>query len=78
MPEVDSLVRQHSHRVPDRPVQLTLESCRDEFLRISQWVRDHCPPGRETALVQTKLDEARMWACNALTLNCPIDRPAGS
>lgn len=75
--KTDALVVQHSHRVPDEAVQKTLHACREEFFRLATWVRDHCPPGRETALTQTKIDEARMWACNALTMGCPIREPVG-
>lgn len=74
---MNPLVVQHSHRVPDEPVAKTLAACREQFFRVAEWVRRHCPASRETSLVQTKIDEARMWACNAITLKCPIREPVG-
>lgn len=63
----DTLRKQHSHRIPDDDAQRLLKRIRQEFLNLSVFCAAALPRSRELALVQTKLDEARMWACNAAT-----------
>lgn len=65
MDSLEKLREQHSHRIPDEKAVKLLRRIRQDFLNISTMIEQLLPPGREKALVQTKLDEARMWACNA-------------
>jgi hypothetical protein len=64
-----ALVKQNSHRAPDEKAQRLLRELRQQFLDISVAIDDLLPPSRERSLAITKLDEARMWACNAATMD---------
>ena len=66
------LRRQHSHRTPDHAAQNALKELRRRTLDLAVWLDAQVEPGREKALAQTALDECRMWACNALTMNGEI------
>lgn len=70
-----SLAHQHAHRVPDPNTQATLKSLRQAFLDVAALVDSLLPPGRERSLAQTRIDEARMWACNAATMHCDVKEP---
>jgi hypothetical protein len=69
---ISSLERQHAHRIPDQEAQRKLRELREETYFLAQRLNQHCPPGRELALAQIKLDEVRMWACNAITMGGEI------
>lgn len=47
-----------------RHAQLTAE-----FLVLADAINEICPPGREKALVLTKLEEAKFWASAAVARN---------
>ncbi|MCA3005720.1 MAG: hypothetical protein IOD15_10210 [Phycisphaerales bacterium] len=61
-----ALRMEHAHRAPSEADQRLLGELRQKFLDLAVWVEMKCPDGRAKALVQTKLDEARQWACNAV------------
>jgi hypothetical protein len=67
---IEKLREQHSHRVPDARALEIIRRIRQSFLDLSVEMEDLLPAGREKSLVQTKLDEARMWACNAAVGDC--------
>lgn len=81
--KINALRTQHSHRTPDPETIKLLSEIRQQFLDLAVFIEVKLPPGREKALVHTKLDEARMWACNAavsggqisdsLEINIPVD-----
>lgn len=66
------LVKQISHRAPDEKAQRLLRELRQQFLNLSVVIDDLLPPSRERSLVITKLEEARMWACSAATMEGAI------
>lgn len=68
----DPLIIQHSHRAPDEAAIESLRELRRRTLDLARWIDGHCPAGRERACAQTKLDETRMWAANALTMSGEI------
>ena len=45
----------------------------EECLALAKKLRDTCPPGRGLATALTKLEEARMWANQALACDSPTD-----
>ena len=72
---VRKLAVQHAHRVPEAAAIAELGQIRVRFFELAAYIEIALPPSRERALVQTKLDEARMWACNAATLGEPVREP---
>jgi hypothetical protein len=68
----DALYREHAHRNPNREAKAKLRELRQETYRLAKWIKANVPAGRHQAVAQTKLDEARMWAANALTLDGEI------
>lgn len=72
---VPELMHQHAHRVPDDDTQKRLRAIRQRTLDLSLFLNDALPNSREKALAQTKLDECRMWACNAATLSGEVKEP---
>lgn len=62
---VEELKFRHSHRTPDDRAQKLLRRIRQEFLNLAVFIEEQLPYSRDRSLVQTKLDEARMWACSA-------------
>lgn len=78
----ESLRVQHSHRIPNEEQQQRLRRIRQVFLDLAVEMDAILPKSREASLCQTKIDEARMWACNAATLTgeikdlLPINHPA--
>lgn len=68
----ESLRVQHSHRIPDTEQQKLLREIRQRFLDLATFIDAALPKSREQSLAQTKLDECRMWACNAATLGGEI------
>lgn len=63
---------QHAHRAPDADQQVLLHALRQRFLDLAVWVECKLPAGREKALVQTKLDEARQWARNSVVSKAEV------
>lgn len=72
---VPDLMNQHAHRAPDQDTQTRLRAIRQRTLDLALFLEDALPHSREKALAQTKLDECRMWACNAATLNGEVKEP---
>lgn len=68
----DDLKKQHSWRSPDDEARVILHDLRQRFLDLSIYLDVKLPPSRERSLAMTKLDEARMWASNAATMNGEI------
>ena len=78
----EELRHQYSHRVPNADAVATLREIRQRFLDLAVFIDDRLPSCRERSLALTKLDECRMWACNAavrggevretLTINAPV------
>jgi hypothetical protein len=62
---LEELRREHSHRTPDAQALEVIRELRQRFLDLSVWCELNLPRGRALALVQTNLDQARQWACNA-------------
>lgn len=69
---INNLKRQHSWRTPAPDAKIVLRDIRQRFLDLSIYLADKLPPSRELSCALTKLDEARMWASNAATLNGTI------
>ncbi len=69
---IEELVRQHSHRTVDHQTQAVMREMRQRFLDMALFLEARLPLSRERSTAQTKLDEARMWAFNAITLNGQI------
>lgn len=77
----DVLRIQVSHRAPNEEAQALLRQIRQRVLDLAVFIDDQLPPSRDRSLAMTKLDEVRMWACNAavaggeireeLTVNIP-------
>ncbi len=67
-----ALVKQHVHRRPDEAAQRLLGEMRQRFLDLAIAIDAMIPPSRERSLAFTNLDQARQWACNAITLNGEI------
>ena len=70
-----ALHHQHAHRTPDDKAKETLRRLRQAFLDLAVTVDALLPQSRERSLAQTKIDEARMWACNAATNYGDISEP---
>lgn len=45
----------------------------ERTLALALELRDICPPGRGLSMALTKLEEARMWANQALACDSPTD-----
>lgn len=55
------------------PKQETMQPQRYEMLNkatreVAEMMMAYCPPGRQLSLALTKLEEARMWANNAIAM----------
>lgn len=70
--QLDNLRRQHSWRSPTPEAKVILHDIRQHFLDLSVYLADKLPSSRELSCALTKLDEARMWASNAATLDGTI------
>jgi hypothetical protein len=70
-----ALRRQHSHRQPDRDAVALIENLRQRFADLAVALDVLLPSSREKSLAQTNLDQARMWAMNAATLDGEIKNP---
>lgn len=70
-----ALAHQHAHRAPSPDAVQTIRDLRQRCYDLALFIESACKPGREKALAQTKLDEVRMWACNALTMDGTISEP---
>lgn len=68
----EALRVQYAHRIPDAKQQKLLREIRQQFLNLATFIDAAIPKSREQSLAQTKLDECRMWACNAATLGGEI------
>lgn len=68
----EALAKQHAHRRPDEAAQRLLGEMRQRFLDLAIAIDALVPPSRERSLAFTNLDQARQWACNAITLNGEI------
>ena len=64
---LEQLINQHAHRTPAPGAVPKLEKVRQACLDLALELERLLPDCRERAVAQTKLDEVRMWACNALT-----------
>lgn len=64
---LEQLITQHAHRTPAPDAIPKLEKVRRACLDLALELERLLPDCRERAVAQTKLDEVRMWACNALT-----------
>jgi len=70
IPGVDAdLANSHGYHKPDERRVQKHETVRQLTARLAQELRDLCPPGRDVAVAQTKLDEVRMWANKAIACN---------
>lgn len=47
--------------------QNRIQHIRDVFSNMYDEIEKNCKPGRETALVMTKLEEAQFWAIKGIT-----------
>jgi hypothetical protein len=72
---VKKLAEQHAHRAPTPEMLEHIRIIRKTFFDAAVAMVAILPPSREASLVQTKIDEARMWACNAATLGGEIKEP---
>lgn len=61
------LLKQHSHRNPSPEAIEALRRIRQTMLNAAVELDGLLPPSRSKSLALTKLDECRMWACNAAT-----------
>lgn len=71
--QINKVLRQNAHRIPDEESIKTLRALRAIFYKAALFLETALPPTRERSLAVTKLDEARMWACNAATLYGKIE-----
>jgi len=46
---------------------------RETFLNVGAWLNNNLPPGRETALALTALQEAMMWSNAAIAMQNDVD-----
>lgn len=68
----DALKRQHAWRSPSDDARKKLKHLRQAFYDLAVLVDATVPSSRERSIAFTKLEEARMWASNALTLDGTI------
>lgn len=68
------LAHQHAHRTPTAEGLERIKKIRAAAFELAKVIGD-MPPSREQSLAQTNLDQARMWACNAATLDGEIREP---
>ena len=69
---IERLRRQNSHRIPDAAAVDRLREIRQKVFELAIEIDELLPASREKSLVLTKLEEARMWACNAITMDGEI------
>lgn len=74
-PGPNTLERQHAHRNPTPESIEKLRMIRQATYSLATLLDRLLPPSRERSTAQTKLDEARMWACNAATMDGEIREP---
>lgn len=60
------LVFEHSHRAPNTDEVALIGDVRQRILDLAIALEVLLPPSRAKAVTHTKLDEVRMWACNAV------------
>lgn len=70
-----ALARQHAHRAPSPEAVQKIRDLRRLCYNLALFIEAACPSGREKALAQTNLDQVRMWACNAITMDGEISEP---
>lgn len=69
--ELDNRFRYHPPKTDLRRAKH--QSITEECLRLAKHFRDTCPEGRGLATALTKLEEARMWANQALACDSKTD-----
>lgn len=72
---ISNILNNHAHRVPDQTQQELLQELRQRTADLAVWLECKLPAGREKALAQTNLEQARMWACSALVATGEVKAP---
>lgn len=70
--EIENRFRYHPPKTDSR--RQKHNAVTEQCLSLAKALRDTCPPGRGLSTALTKLEEARMWANQALACDSPDDQ----
>lgn len=70
-----AISHQDAHRQPDEDAIKLIQKTREVAFNMRAFIEVNFPPSRERSIALTRVDEMRMWLCNAATINGKVNEP---